>query len=231
MNRKCLRSRIVIHELGVWSDSAAAEEGEAKTAPLVARVTWVLNWPASAGDLEAGGRTGPGPNRRGKPGRPGGVSEVAERPPIVPYLRRRGPHLSAESVRREKGGSGGSRALLGPRRSEKVRVPRSPFPSRAAKFPFPASGVVAVGSGSKTLTLRPHPAPSRPARGARETCPQTEARAYQARLARRTLFNNMRRDPHFPLSLRRRHPASGRSAAPPPLGEEPRRGYHVIGPV
>lgn len=39
MNRKCLRTRRVIHKLGVWSDSAVVEEEEAGTVPLAAKVT------------------------------------------------------------------------------------------------------------------------------------------------------------------------------------------------
>lgn len=85
----------------------------------------------------------------------GGPQEAAERPPMVPCLWGRRPHLSAESVRREKGGSSGPRALLEPGCAEKVRVPRRPSLLPLPKFPLPASVVVAVGSGSKIHKPRP----------------------------------------------------------------------------
>lgn len=154
MNRKCLRTR-VIHELGVWSDSALAEEGQAETVPLAAKVTWVLHRPAWASALETGGRNGPGPKRRGKPGRPGDSRRRRNAHRWYPVFggedhtcqQNRSDVRRAGAVGRER-----SSSPVAPRKSGfRGRPSLLPLP----KFPLPASVVVAVGSGSKIHKPRP----------------------------------------------------------------------------
>lgn len=200
-------------------DGNSLARRQSNLGPISAR----LGWCCKSGQQEWAGA-----QKEGETWTSGGVSEAAERPPLVPYFRGRGPHLSAESVRGEKGGRDRPRALLGPQHSEKVPTPRSPFPSPAAEIPTSGFRCRTVGSGSKTSKPRPRPGSPREVRGG---LLQREAEAASlARPAGRSPVISTicyflgRRDPPFPLSRGRQYPVSTRWAAPAPPGEEPRRG-------
>lgn len=154
MNRKCLRTG-VIHELGVWSDSALWEEGQAETVLLTAKVTWVLHRPAWASALKTDGRNGPGPNKTGKLGCPGDSRRRRNAHRWYPVFggkdhtcqQNRSDVRRAGAVGRERSSSPGALRKSGFR----GRPSLLPLP----KFPLPASVVVAVGSGSKIHKPRP----------------------------------------------------------------------------
>lgn len=99
--------------------------------------------------------------REGEAWTSGGVSEAAERPPIVPCLREE-DHTCQQSwsdVRRA--GTASREHSSGPGAPRKSGFCGHPSLLPLPKLTLPASAVVAVGSGSKTPKPRPHLGASR----------------------------------------------------------------------
>ena len=110
-----------------------------------------------------------GPNRRGKPGHPGRGCRRRQNAHRWYPVFRRGPHLSAESVRREKGGNGGPRAFLGPpalRESPSSAVALPFSRCRPSLLPLPTSHIrLPVSKLWDPEVKRSGPAPAWPAGG------------------------------------------------------------------
>lgn len=160
MSRKCLRTKDSSTKQGCGQIRNGGGEREAETVPLAAKVSSLLHRAALASAVKAGGRNGPRPTG-GVNLKVRGVSEAAECPPVVPCVRKEDHTCQQSRSDVRRAGTVSREHSSGPGAPRKSGFHGHPSLLALPKLTLPASGVVAVGSGSKTRKPRPRPGASR----------------------------------------------------------------------